>query len=124
MKFGALFGWGIVIYALATLTWSGMTLYGFTAGIVPRLIEALVIACTCIVAGNSLRYRTWKDIMPYSIVWALVVAILDGIFTYPSQGLALYSEWISWVGYALVALLPLCAPYFRRTPSPDRTWET
>lgn len=124
MKFGALFGWGIVIYAVSALAWSGMALYGFTAGPLPRVLEAIILAGVCVIAGSSLRYRTWKDIAPYSVVWAIVVAILDGIFTYPSQGFALYFEWSSWLGYALVVVLPLLAVYFRRIPSPERSWET
>lgn len=124
MKSGALFGWGIVIYAIPTLAWSAMALYGWNAGFAPRLVEFFILAAVCIVAGKSLRFRTWKDILPYSIVWALVVAILDGVFTYPSQGFALYQAWISWAGYALVAVLPLFSTHFRRVPTPERTWET
>lgn len=119
MKIGSMIGWGIVIYAVMYLMWNGLVLYGFVDGIVPRLISLSVLVVTATIAGRSLRFTSAKDVAPYSIAWAIVVVLLDMVYTVPYAGWALYSDWNIWVGYALVAASPLVAPYirgFHRTP--------
>lgn len=113
MKFGPLLGWGITIYAVMYLAWNGFVLYGFTQGFVPRLCGLLVLVVVATIAGRSLRLAGWKDVLPYSLAWAIVVILLDAIFSVPFSGWQLYADWNVWVGYALVALVPLLAPYTR-----------
>ena len=128
MKYGALLGWGIVIYAIMSLAWSGLTIYGFSVGVWPRVLEFLVLFFISQIAGRSLGFHTWKDIAPYSIGWAIIAAILDGVFTVPFSGWQLYSEWNVLAGYALVVILPLFAPSLSslmRAPAPHhRPWES
>ena len=114
MKWGALLGWGIVIYAFMYLVWIGMALHGFAQGTVPRVFTLCVLIATATIAGRSLRLSTWKDILPYSVVWTVIVMLLDGIFTVPYAGWLVYFDWNLWVGYVLVALIPLFAPLTRR----------
>jgi hypothetical protein len=113
MKYGAALGWGIVIYAIVYLAWSALVLYGFVYGFFPRVISLVVLAIVATIAGRSLRFHTWKDILPYSITWAIVVGLLDAVFTVPYAGWQLYADWNIWVGYVLVAAVPLIAPYTR-----------
>jgi hypothetical protein len=124
MRFGSLFGWGIVIYAVVSLAWSGLVLHGLTAGIAPRIIECMVLLIVCLIAGNALKFRSWKDILPYSIGWAIVAALLDIIYGVPFSGWSLYSEWSVWAGYALVVVLPLFAPLTRVHAEPSGAWES
>lgn len=113
MKYISRLGWGIVIYALMYLTWNGFAIYGFTYGIVPRLCELLVLVIVSTVAGRSLRLNSWKDILPYSFLWALTALGLDYVITVPLSGVQIYANWNLWIGYALVMLLPLAAPQTR-----------
>lgn len=124
MKYGALVGWGIVIYAVMSLAWSGLAIYGFTGGILPRIVELLVLLVVATVAGRSLKFRSWKDVVPYSIGWALIAILLDGIFSVPLTGWRIYADWNIWFGYALLVLVPLIAPFLRKVPDAPRTWET
>jgi CTP:molybdopterin cytidylyltransferase MocA len=101
-----------------------MSVYGWTAGIEPRIVEAIVLFVACIAAGQSLRMRNWKDILPYSIGWAAVAAALDAFLAARFQGWSLYSQWSVWLGYALIATLPLLSVYFRKEPTPAKTWES
>jgi len=121
MKYLKRLSWGIVIYAILYLTWSGFAAYGFTAGIAPRLCELVVLVIVATIAGRSLHFNSWKDIIPYSFGWAVIAFAIDTILTLPFSGLAMYSNWNLWVGYALVMLLPLAAPQTRvfveETPS-------
>jgi hypothetical protein len=111
MKYALVLGWGVVIYAVMYLAWSGFVLYGFTMGILPRLLALLVLVITATVAGRSLKFVSWKDMLPYSFGWMIVVALLDAVFSVPYSGWQLYSDWNVWVGYALVCAVPLLAPY-------------
>lgn len=111
MKYASILGWGIVIYAVMYLAWSACLLYGFTSGYTPRVLALLVLIVTVTIAARSLRFSTRKDILVHSIGWAIVVGLLDAVFSVPYAGWQLYSDWNVWVGYALVALVPLLAPY-------------
>lgn len=113
MKYGSLLGWGIVIYALLYLTWSGLVIHGIVAGILPRVIILSVLVVAALIAGRALRFDSWKDIVPYSLGWVLVAGGLDVIFSVPMTGWQLYLDWNLWVGYALLAIVPLFASYTR-----------
>lgn len=113
MKSLARLGWGIVIYAIVYLAWNGFAIYGFTQGILPRLCELAVLVCVAAAAGHALGFRSWKDILPYSCGWALIAIGLDAIFILPFSGVQMYANLNIWIGYALVALLPLAAPQLR-----------
>ena len=124
MKLGSLLGWGIVIYAILSLAWSGFVTYGISSGIAGRVFEFVILLIICLIAGRALKFKMWKDILPYSIVWAIVVAGLDAIYSVPSQGWGFYSAWYVWAGYALVVVLPLFAPLTRVTKEPHGVWES
>ena len=117
MKYFSALGWGIVIYALMYLAWSGFVIYGFAQGIGPRICGLAVLVLVSTIAGRALKFSSWKDVLPYSIAWCVVVALLDIVFTVPFSGWGLYSDWNIWIGYALVVLVPLLAPYTRQKTS-------
>lgn len=107
MKVGKLVGWGIVIYAIMYLLWSAFIAYGFTDGFLPRVAGLLVLVAISLKAGLSLRMHSWKDILPYSIGWAIIVGILDAVFSVPFSGWMIYTDLNLWFGYAVVAVAPL-----------------
>ncbi len=110
MKTLRLLGWGIVIYAIMFLAWDGFVIYGFTRGITPHIFTLLILLVLATIAGRSLNFRSWKDILPYSLSWAVMMGLLDMIYTVPFSGWQIYSDVNLWVGYAFVALLPLLSP--------------
>ncbi len=120
MKYGTLVGWGIVIYAVMALAWSGIVIYGFAGTFLARLFELLVLTFVATIAGRALRHHSWKDILPYSLAWALMMAVFDALFSVPFAGWAIYADWNLWLGYALVALVPLIAPKTRIHPEVPR----
>lgn len=113
MKLGKAIGWGVCIYAVMHLVWDGFTLYGFVQGFLPRLCGILVLVIMATIAGRSLRFASWRDILPYSFVWTVIIALFDAVYSVPFIGWQLYADWSVWVGYALVTLVPLLAPYTR-----------
>jgi hypothetical protein len=121
MKYAARLSWGIVIYAIMYLTWNGFSIYGFTQGILPRLCELLMLVIIATIAGRSLTFNSWKDILPYSFFWALTAIALDAVFTLPFSGTAMYANWNLWIGYVLIVLLPLAAPQTRGSRLDART---
>ncbi len=113
MKFGSLVGWGIVIYAVMFLLWSGFVTYGFVDGLAPKLTSLIILIGIAVIAGQSLRYTSWHDILPYSASWVVIMALLDGIFSVPYSGFALYLDPNIWFGYAVVLLVPLFSSHLR-----------
>ncbi|MDB5188343.1 MAG: hypothetical protein JWO50_863 [Candidatus Kaiserbacteria bacterium] len=110
MKFGALFGQGIVIYAVMYLALQIFAIHGFS-GLSSHIVAIVILVIIATIAGRSLKFRSWTDIAPYSFFWMLEVIAIDAIVTLPYVGTIMYSDWRIWVGYVLVALFPLCAPY-------------
>ena len=117
MKYGKLLGWGIVIYAVMALAWSGFAIYGLTGTLTSRLLQLLVLIIVTTIAARSLKFHSWKDILPYSILWAILMGLLDIVYSVPFGGWGIYSDWNLWVGYTLVILVPLLAPKTRALPA-------
>lgn len=107
-------GWGVLIYAVMYLVWSGLVIYGLSLGILSLAIRILTLVVITTIAARSIRMGSWKDILPYSASWAVVALVLDALFLVPFSGWALYASWSVWVGYALVAIVPLVTSLSRR----------
>lgn len=120
MKYFSIVGWGIAIYAIMSLMWSGFITHGFVEGLAPRIVGMVVLIGLALYAGSSLRLGQWSDILPYSIGWAVMMGILDAIFSVPYVGWQLYADLNVWFGYILVLVAPLFAPYLRLVKMPSR----
>ena len=112
MRYGALFGWGIVLYAVMFLAWAGIVVYGPLLGYATWGLQAFVLLVVPLIVGTQLRLPHWSDIIPYSIGWAVLVACLDAVFAVPFVGWGLYMNLAVWVGYVAVVLVPLFAPAY------------
>ena len=113
MKYGAVVGWAVVIYAVMALAWSGFITYGLAGTLTARVLQLLVLVIVTTIAARSLKFHSWKDILPYSILWAVMMGLLDIVFTVPFAGWEIYADWNIWVGYTLVVIIPLLAPFTR-----------
>jgi len=112
MRYSQLVGWGIVIYAVAFLAWTGFLTYGIVEGYLPIGLNIAVLVAVASIAGRALRLPRWSDIVPYSIGWAIIVLLLDAVFAVPFAGWEIYYDWHVWAGYILVVVVPLFAPRF------------
>lgn len=115
---GKSLGWGVTIYALMYLLWSGLVMYGLSFGIISLVVRLLALALITTIAARALRMMHRFDLLPYTIGWAVVAIALDALFLVPFSGWALYAEWSVWAGYALVAILPLLTFSLRIKSSP------
>jgi hypothetical protein len=113
MKYLMRLGWGVVIYAIMYLASNMLLVYGVSGGVVGIIARLVFLVAIAIIAGRSLQLASWKDILPYSFGWALIVVGLDALLTLPLSGPGIYSNWNIWIGYTLVVLLPLLAPSSR-----------
>lgn len=114
MHYGKLFGWGIVIYAVMYLVVALLALYGIAPSLLARVLSLAALIGLATMAGLSIRRHTTRDILPYSIVWTLEVIALDALMSMPYTGFSIYLDWNVWVGYALVALVPLFTQYLHQ----------
>lgn len=106
-------GWGVTIYAVMYLAWSGLVIYGYSLGMLSLVIRLAILFGITTIAARALRLSDWKDIIPYSVLWALVAVVLDAIYLVPFTGWSLYGSWSVWLGYALIVVFPLVRPYLR-----------
>ena len=99
-------GWGVIIYAIMYLAWSGMVIYGFSLGIVSLVARLAVLALVTIIATRAMRLMNMKDVVGHALVWAAVAIGLDMVYLVPFSGWALYASWSVWAGYALIVVFP------------------
>jgi hypothetical protein len=113
MKWGALIGWGIVVYAIGTLVWIGLTIWGLDAAPGAQAAVYAAVAFTALVAGRSLGFSSWKDVFPYSLAWTVVSIALDALYTVPLYGWNMYHDPLAWTFYSIVLFVPLLSPSLR-----------
>jgi hypothetical protein len=107
MNLRALFGWGVVIYAVLYLVWSGLVIHGWSDMVLSRFIVIGSLITLAVIATRSLRLFTERDVLPYAIGWVVIAAGMDAVFVVPSAGWGMYSDWNLWIGYILLFLVPL-----------------
>jgi hypothetical protein len=115
--FSRAIGWGIVIYAIMYLAWSGLVVYGISLGYLSIALRLIVLLVITTIAARSLRVADWKDVLPYSTAWAATAMVLDALFLVPFSGWALYASPSMWLGYALVVVFPILSIFWRRRQS-------
>ena len=113
VSYSKLIGWGIVIYGIMSLAWTACVVYGFGDSWISHVLQLLVLVVVLSIATRSLSRASWRDIVPYSFGWMIIVVALDAFYTVPISGLAIFSDWNVWVGYALMAVIPLIASHMR-----------
>jgi hypothetical protein len=112
-------GWGVSIYAIMYLLWSGLVIYGLASGYVSLVVRIAALAVITTIAARTLHVASWKELLPYSIGWAAVTLALDAVFLVPFSGWELYTSLSVWVGYALVALFPMIFMILRTRKAPQ-----
>lgn len=79
----------------------------------PTLAGLFALVALSLVAGLSLRAHSSFDVLPYSLSWALLMAAFDAALSVPILGILPMLDPRVWVGYALVAVVPLASPALR-----------
>ena len=107
MRYLPLFGWGISIYAIVHTVWTGFLSYGFVEGTAPHIAILIILSVIAAIAGSSLHFSTWKDILPYSITWGLCMAVLNTVMSWPFIAWGVFVEPYVWISYCVVIIVPL-----------------
>lgn len=116
MQLRALFGWGIVIYAVLLLMSGGLTVYGLGGSIFFRITVLATLVITVVIATRSLRLSNERDIAPYAFGWMFCAIALDAILVIPSSGWSLFTDWNVWVGYLVLLAVPFVVTTLSRKP--------
>ncbi len=106
MNLRALLGWGIVIYAVLFLVWSGLVIHGLSGNFFARFIVLGALVLVTAIATRALRLNSERDVAPYAVGWVFVAAALDAVFSVPNAGWGMYADWNLWVGYVLLLIVP------------------
>lgn len=112
MRWGTLFGWGIGIYATFFLLQTIFIVYGFVDSLASAFVSVILLVVLSFYAGTRTRLSSWKDIAPYSVTWAVIAAVLDGVLSLPYGGWTVYSNPTILIGYAIIVIAPLLAARF------------
>jgi len=107
MNYKKLFGFGVMIWAVAYLIATAFVAYGAMDALWAKTVLILVVAVVVFLAGKNLKSASVMNALKYSASWVVIGLILDMILTVPFTGWEIFSTWDLWVSYALVLLLPL-----------------
>ena len=107
MNYKKLFGFGILIWAVAFLVATAFVAYEAADTLWAKAIVILAVAVIAFFAGKTLKSVSAMDALKYSTSWVAIGLILDMIVTVRFTGWEVFSAWDLWVGYALVFILPL-----------------
>ncbi len=116
MRLRALFGWGIVIYAVLNLVWSVIVANGFSDNLIARVCMIIAIVALATIATRSLRLLSERDAIPFAIGWVLIAAGFDALLTVPIAGWSVFADPNTWVGYALLLAVPLVVAAVSKRP--------
>jgi len=111
MQYEKVIGWGLSIYAIMFLLWSGFVTYGFIEGLMPRIVGLIVLVGLMYYAGKSLPVSSWQAAIPYALGWVIVVAALDSLISVPATGWIIFLDWNLWISYAIIFAVPLFAAH-------------
>ena len=106
MHLRPLLGWGIVIYAVLHLVWSGLVSYGLSGNLIGHIVMIATLVTLSVIATRTLRIMSERDVAPYAIGWMLIAIALDALITVPLAGWGIFSDWTVWAGYILLLVVP------------------
>ena len=58
-------------------------------------------------ATNYVKPSNWQEGAKYGVVWVIILFILDIVLTIPFTGAGYFSDWKSYIPYALTLLIPI-----------------
>ncbi len=121
MNVRMLFGWGITIYAIVHLVWAGLVIHGIAGTFVAHVLMLATLITVTVIATRELRFQHERDIAPYAWGWMIMIISLDAVFSVPSVGWGLYTDWNVWVGYLLVLFLPFVTTFLLKKNYADHS---
>lgn len=106
--------WGIAIYAVMFLAANFVHMHADWFIGWDRIFMLGTLVITLAYATDALKARTLHDAIPHALAWTLVAMALDASFVLPQSDIAtLYGNSDTWVGYILLATLPLLFVHHR-----------
>ncbi len=103
-----LIGFGALIWAVAFVVISGFI--AFDVGAESTLVKAstlLALVLITLLLAKNLGVGSAKEMLQYSIVWLIIVLILDMVVCVRFTGWELLTQWNVIVGYLVILLVPL-----------------
>lgn len=101
------------MYAVMYLLWSGFLIYGLAATPLARIIMLFALCMLALLAGRSIKAKSWEDVVPYSLSWVVTTIALDALFAGHVTGPGIFLDPNLWFGYLMIAIIPLAGPYTR-----------
>ncbi len=74
------------------------------------IVTLIITIIGLYLAVNYAKPRNVKEGLIYGLVWLVIFVILDLILTMPFTGKAFFSDWKTYIPYALTILMPIILP--------------
>lgn len=114
MKLRALFGWGIVIYAVMFLVSSLLAVHPTGPALIARVVLLCTLVITASIAARSVRAFSERDIALYAFGWVACALVFDALLVVPTTGWLLFTDWNVWVGYLVLFFVPIAVTFLSK----------
>ncbi len=85
---------------------SGFVAYKSQDTLAAKVATIAAMLILLFLAGRSVKTSSRLGVLKYSFGWLIIIGILDVLFTVPFTGWQIFSSWETWLGYALLFLVP------------------
>lgn len=100
---------GIIIWVVAFMVASLFVAFNMANTAVSQIVTSLAAIVAAYMLAKKTGITNKMEMLKYSFVWVLVILILDYFVTTKFTGMEFFSDWKTWLAYALILLVPLLA---------------
>jgi len=100
---------GIIIWVVAFMVASLFVAFSMANTAVAQIVTGLVAIITAYMLAKKIGVTNKMEMLKHSFVWVVVILILDYFVTTKFTGMEFFSDWKTWLLYALILIVPLFA---------------
>ncbi len=101
--------YGVALYVVMFMYWSVLVGFGVGEALWGWILGYVVLAVAVGMAAKALGTTAKGEIIKYSAAWVIIMAALDALISVRFTGWGMFAMWQTYLGYAIVLLLPLSA---------------
>jgi len=100
---------GIIIWVVAFMVASLFVAFSMANTTIAQIVTGLAAIITAYMLAKKIGVTNKMEMLKHSFVWVVVILILDYFVTTKFTGMEFFSDWKTWLVYALILLVPLLA---------------
>jgi len=114
-----LLGFGVLIWDVVFITDAVLKTFEILPSLIMQTIFIVITMITFLLSEN-LNIHSEKKIFKYGITWAIVMILLDVMVAISCLGWESFSQYNTWINYAIVAFMPIFTVRINKNKQEDQ----